>query len=160
MEAARKETHISSLNDTDSLTAIETADNVDLAPEFKIQIDEIQRETEVLKAEIVDIKNKIQFYQKRVENTPKREQELLSLKRDYQNIQQNFESLLARTGISIQDIYTIFFNHKLLAARSRMARWIGHQQVRSDPFDWDLNVAVKAGDRIGLFGRDMAALVI
>jgi len=69
-------------------------------------------------------------------------------------------SLLARAGISKEDIYSIFFNRKLLAARSGMAVWIGHRGVRKDPFDWDLDVAVKAGDRIGLFGRDMAALVI
>jgi capsular polysaccharide biosynthesis protein len=36
------------------------------------------------------------FYQKRVENTPKREQELLSLRRDYQNIQNSYDSLLSR----------------------------------------------------------------
>ena len=41
-----------------------------------------------------------------------------------------------------------------------MARWMGYQQVRKDPFNWDLNVAVKPSDRIGLFGRDMAALVV
>jgi hypothetical protein len=41
-----------------------------------------------------------------------------------------------------------------------MARWLGHRQVRANPFDWDLNVAVKSGDRIGLFGRDMGALVV
>jgi len=69
-------------------------------------------------------------------------------------------SLLDRAGISKEELYSIFFNRKLLAARSGMAIWIGHRQVRNDPFDWDLNVAVKAGDRIGLFGRDMAALVI
>ncbi len=68
--------------------------------------------------------------------------------------------LLARVGIAIEDVYSIFVNRKLLAARSGMARWLGHQQVRSDPFDWDLNVPVNSGDRIGLFGRDMAALVI
>ncbi|UCE53075.1 MAG: hypothetical protein JSV31_28105 [Desulfobacterales bacterium] len=70
------------------------------------------------------------------------------------------ESLLSRTGITSEDIYSIFLNRKLLAARSGMARWIGYRQVRSNPFNWDLNVAVKSGDRIGLFGRDMAALVI
>jgi hypothetical protein len=32
--------------------------------------------------------------------------------------------------------------------------------MRSNPFDWDLDIPVKAGDRIGLFGRDMSALVI
>ena len=69
-------------------------------------------------------------------------------------------SLLERLEIPTSRIYSIFVNSKLLAARSGMARWIGYQQVRSDPFDWNLEIPVKAGDRIGLFGRDMAALVI
>jgi hypothetical protein len=73
---------------------------------------------------------------------------------------ETIELLLDRVRISMEDIYSIFLNRKLLAARSGMARWLGHQQVRSDPFDWDLNVPVNSGDRIGLFGRDMAALVI
>jgi hypothetical protein len=34
------------------------------------------------------------------------------------------------------------------------------QQVHENPLEWKLDVAVKAGDRIGLFGRDMAALVV
>jgi hypothetical protein len=69
-------------------------------------------------------------------------------------------SLLNRLNIPLDDIYSIFYNSKLLAARSGMARWIGYQQVRSNPFDWDLNVSVQSSDRIGLFGRDMAALVV
>jgi len=73
---------------------------------------------------------------------------------------ETIESLLGRVEISTEEIYSIFFNRKLLAARSGMARWIGHRQVRTNPFDWDLNVPVKSGDRIGLFGRDMAALVV
>jgi hypothetical protein len=73
---------------------------------------------------------------------------------------ETIESLLDRVEISTEEIYSIFFNRKLLAARSGMARWIGHRQVRANPFDWDLNVPVKSGDRIGLFGRDMAALVV
>jgi hypothetical protein len=68
--------------------------------------------------------------------------------------------LLNRLNIPLDDIYSIFYNSKLLAARSGMASWIGYQQVRSNPFDWDLNVTVQSSDRIGLFGRDMAALVV
>ena len=68
--------------------------------------------------------------------------------------------LLARVGIATEDVYSIFVNHKLLAARSGMASWIGHQKVRRDPFNWDLDIPVNSGDRIGLFGRDMAALVV
>ena len=69
-------------------------------------------------------------------------------------------SLLERIGIPSAEIYNIFLNSKLLATRSGMARWIGYQQVRADPFDWNLNIPINEGDRIGLFGRDMAALVI
>ena len=70
------------------------------------------------------------------------------------------EMLLNRIGIPLEDIYSIFYNSKLLAARSGMASWIGYQQVRSSPFDWDLSITVQSSDRIGLFGRDMAALVV
>ena len=68
--------------------------------------------------------------------------------------------LLDRLAMPLEEIYSIFFNSKLLAARSGMAQWIGYPQVRTDPFNWDLKVAVKPSDRIGLFGRDMAALVV
>jgi len=73
---------------------------------------------------------------------------------------ETLQILLNRVGIPPEEIYSIFFNSKLLAARSGMAKWIGYPQVRTDPFDWDLKVTVKPSDRIGLFGRDMAALVV
>lgn len=73
---------------------------------------------------------------------------------------ETIESLLTRVGIPVDEIYNIFFNAKLLATRSAMAHWIGYQQVHLDPLTWNLKVPVKSGDRIGLFGRDMAALVI
>ena len=68
--------------------------------------------------------------------------------------------LLARLEIPLEDIYTIFLNSKLLASRSLMAYRMGFQQVNEDPLDWNLEIVVETGDRIGLFGRDMAALVI
>jgi hypothetical protein len=73
---------------------------------------------------------------------------------------ETLEALLNRLGIPQNDIYSIFYNSKLLAARSGMASWIRYPQVRATPFDWDLDIAVQASDRIGLFGRDMAALVV
>jgi len=39
------------------------------------------------------------MYQKRVENTPKREQDLIALKRNYTNVQRSYANLLDRTGI-------------------------------------------------------------
>ena len=73
---------------------------------------------------------------------------------------ETLEMLLARLEIPIDEIYSIFFNSKLLVARTAMASWIGYRQLRTDPFDWNLNVAVQPVDRIGLFGRDMSALVV
>ncbi len=73
---------------------------------------------------------------------------------------ETLDKLLARIGIPVADVYSIFYNSKLLAARSGMASMVGYRQVRGNPYDWDLSVAVKSSDRIGLFGRDMAALVV
>jgi hypothetical protein len=73
---------------------------------------------------------------------------------------ETLEVLLNRLGIPLEEIYSIFFNSKLLAARSGMAKWLGYRQVGTDPFAWDLKIAVKPSDCVGLFGRDMAALVV
>jgi hypothetical protein len=73
---------------------------------------------------------------------------------------ETLDRLLARIGIPVDEIYSIFYNSKLLAARSGMASMVGYPQVRGNPYDWELTVAVKSSDRIGLFGRDMAALVV
>ncbi len=69
-------------------------------------------------------------------------------------------SVFKRTGISIQDVYSLFLNARLHATRSNMVRWLGYQQTEGDPLSWDLNIRVSSGDRIGVFGRDMAALVV
>ncbi len=73
---------------------------------------------------------------------------------------ETLDTLLKRLGIPLNDIYSIFYNSKLLAARSGMASWIRYPQVHATPFDWDLSLTVQSSDRIGLFGRDMAALVV
>jgi polysaccharide chain length determinant protein (PEP-CTERM system associated) len=46
--------------------------------------------------EITELKQQLKEYQQRVERTPKREQELLTLKRDYENTQESYNSLLNR----------------------------------------------------------------
>jgi hypothetical protein len=74
--------------------------------------------------------------------------------------EETMQSILERAGISPQDIYTIFLNSKLVAARSNMVKWLGYQQAGPDPLAWDLNIKLASGDRIGIFGRDMAALVV
>ncbi len=63
---------------------------------LKNQIEATKQEIAILTADIETVKGKMQFYQKRVEETPKREQELLTLKRDYQNMSNSYSSLLER----------------------------------------------------------------
>jgi len=60
------------------------------------QLDAVKREIRALEAEISDIHKQIKVYQNRVEVTPKREQELMSLRRDYDNILNAYNSLLTR----------------------------------------------------------------
>ncbi|WP_319525834.1 XrtA system polysaccharide chain length determinant [uncultured Desulfosarcina sp.] len=69
---------------------------VTMPPEFRMQYNEVLQEIKRLEVDIEDTQKQVLLYQKRVENTPKREQELLSLRRDYQNIQATYDSLLER----------------------------------------------------------------
>jgi hypothetical protein len=72
--------------------------------------------------------------------------------------EETIASLLAHAEIPVDEINHIFFNSKLLATRTKMASFMGFRQAGSSLSDWDLDVPVNAGDRIGLFGRDMALL--
>jgi len=62
----------------------------------KRQLQEINIDIDGYKADITDTNAQIKLYQARVEDTPKREQELLSLNRDYNNLQEMYNSLLER----------------------------------------------------------------
>jgi polysaccharide chain length determinant protein (PEP-CTERM system associated) len=63
---------------------------------LKQQGNEIKLEIEKLEAENQKLTEQIAFYQALVEETPKKEQELMGLKRDYENIQKSYNSLLER----------------------------------------------------------------
>jgi protein tyrosine kinase modulator len=67
-----------------------------LSPALRRQILESQQEIQMAAVDIENLKKRIADYQRRVEDTPKREQELLGLRRDYQNIQGSYDSLLKR----------------------------------------------------------------
>ena len=56
----------------------------------------VRLEIKSLKAEINETRFQIKSYKKMVGETPKREQELLSLRRNYDNLQELYNSLLAR----------------------------------------------------------------
>jgi len=63
---------------------------------FVQQRQNIRNEISRLELERDDIIKQIAVYKKRVEDTPKREQELQTLERDYDNINQTYNSLLGR----------------------------------------------------------------
>jgi polysaccharide chain length determinant protein (PEP-CTERM system associated) len=58
--------------------------------------EEIRLNINGLETEISELEGQIAFYRNRVESTPRREQELASLQRDYENIQTAYNSLLER----------------------------------------------------------------
>ena len=57
---------------------------------------ELLHDKSVLENNIATLNSQIGTYQRRVEETPKREQELISLKRDYENLDNLYNSLLKR----------------------------------------------------------------
>jgi polysaccharide chain length determinant protein (PEP-CTERM system associated) len=63
---------------------------------FSIQKAELERDISAQEIEIAHIRKQIGVYEARVENTPKREQELMALQRDHKNIQNSYNSLLSR----------------------------------------------------------------
>jgi polysaccharide chain length determinant protein (PEP-CTERM system associated) len=60
------------------------------------QLREIELEIANLKTELARLRSQMEWYQTQVDNTPKRETELISLNRDYRNIQETYNSLLSR----------------------------------------------------------------
>lgn len=64
--------------------------------DLRTQLTNANLEVEMLRREIDRVKHQIDEYQTRVESTPKREQELAALTRDYNITQQNYQRLLDR----------------------------------------------------------------
>ena len=67
-------------------------------------------------------------------------------------------SLLDEAGIPCTEISHIFVNAKLLVTRTTSGSLYGYPQQRDTVFDWDLDLPLTNGDRIGLFGTDMSVL--
>ena len=89
LKAAPPESGPASANDIGSIGDMDRKAILDRQKESILQLRSMTEETEQLKQQI-------ELYQQRVENTPKREQQLISLNRDHANIQESYNSLLAR----------------------------------------------------------------
>jgi len=61
---------------------------------LRAEISEVELEITRMKVEAESLRKQIAMYQRRVENTPKREQELAMLTRDYDLLKANYQSLL------------------------------------------------------------------
>lgn len=92
LEAELKEKAGQKKTDTESADDSEVVMN----RENMLQIIEVKREIKIVEDDIVKLKTQLKYYQERVEATPKREQELMVLQRDYNNIQESYSSLLNR----------------------------------------------------------------
>ena len=68
--------------------------------------------------------------------------------------------ILDHLDITPAEISTIFYNNSLLVTCNSMADWLGYIRVQEDPHAWDLNFPIHEGDRLGIFGMDMPALVV
>lgn len=64
---------------------------------------------------------------------------------------------LERLGIPPAEVCHVFLNGALLSTRNSMAPWLNYRQVSEGK---GLDTLVRAGDRLGLFARDMALLVV
>ncbi len=63
---------------------------------LRLQLQSTEFEIRQLKEEKKKVEAGIKVYQKRIENTPKREQELIDLTRDYENLKQTYDDLLQK----------------------------------------------------------------
>ena len=66
--------------------------------------------------------------------------------------------LLERMGISQIEINHIFYNSKLLVTRTKHAILYDFPMTGASLDDWDLDVVLNPGDRLGLFGMDIPIL--
>jgi len=63
---------------------------------FKHQMNQVNFEIQNITTDIEKVKSRIAVYEKRVEETPQREQELITIRRDYGNLKDLYNSLLNR----------------------------------------------------------------
>jgi hypothetical protein len=67
---------------------------------------------------------------------------------------------LERAGIAEEEVCHIFLNGALFSTHNSMAPWLGYRQAQANVHQRETDVALKPGDRLGIFGHDMAALVV
>jgi hypothetical protein len=67
---------------------------------------------------------------------------------------------LEHAGIAEEEVCHIFLNGALFSTHNSMAPWLGYRQAQANVHQRETDVVLKPGDRLGIFGHDMAALVV
>jgi len=84
------------VENSNSVAPLPLADSASegLIARYNEQIRDAQSQIMRLKGEIVSLREQIEIYQKRIEDTPKKEQEMVNLSRDYDLLRGQFQSLM------------------------------------------------------------------
>jgi polysaccharide chain length determinant protein (PEP-CTERM system associated) len=131
MELESNQTKAAEVQEQD--VPIEQVERVNpLIAEYMQQRVEAQRDIQILEEEIAETTAQSKFYQGRVENTPKREQELLGLRRDYQNILTSYNSLLSR---KLESDISVNMEKK---QKGEQFRIVDHAQLPEKPINADM----------------------
>ncbi len=69
---------------------------------------------------------------------------------------ETLRSVLEKIGIPPEDLYHVFLNGALVSSRNSMAPWLEYRETDGGGLD----TPIGDGDRLGLFARDMALLVV
>jgi polysaccharide chain length determinant protein (PEP-CTERM system associated) len=114
---------------------------------FSSKKTELLRDKSALEFQIAQLQSQIRIYQLRVEETPKREQELISLRRDYDNVDNIYKSLLKR---KLESEISISMERKQKGEKYRV---IDRAQIPKRPIEPDLKrifmVTLAAGFGLG-----------
>lgn len=73
---------------------------------------------------------------------------------------ETIRDVLARADITEEEVCHIFLNGALFSTHNSMAPWLGYRQAQANVHQREADVVLKPGDRLGIFGHDMAALVV
>lgn len=101
-DVIRLKESIKKLESKEERTTSKLEDNETILPLTDFQIilvghrDELKNELKRLNEEIAELQQQINLYEQRIENTQQREQELISITRDYENVKATYNSLLNR----------------------------------------------------------------
>jgi hypothetical protein len=70
--------------------------------------------------------------------------------------EETVRTALERAGVAPDEVFHIFLNGSILRTENSMAPWLAYQTAEGNGLD----TPVRDGDRLGLFARDMALLVV